>query len=121
MQLRCPSVICSSGLASALLLVAVRAFGADVTPAPSSTPTAPPPATHDQVVQFLNAMAYELTPNSGKIVVEVIDASKILAYDPLAHYMAMPGGKTPTVRVAGSGSSSGGTLIYFGSSGGFRK
>jgi hypothetical protein len=52
-------------------------------------------------VQFLNAMAYELTPNSGKIVVDVIDAFKMPTYDPLAHYMGMPDGKTPTVQVAG--------------------
>lgn len=102
MQLQYPSLIRSSGLAAALLiLVAVRALGADATPAPGAAPTAPPPPTHDQVVQLLNAVAYELTPNSGKIVVDVIDASKMPVYDPLAHYMGMPDGKTPTVQVAG--------------------
>ena len=101
MQLRRPSIIRSSGLAAAILFVTVRALGADVTPTPSSAPTAPPPPTRDQIVQFLTAMTYELTPNSGKIVVDVIDASKMPAYDPLAHYMGMPDGKTPTVQAAG--------------------
>ena len=93
----------SSAIAFALfVLFAVRALGTDATtPAPRTTPIAPPSPSHDQIVQFLNAMVYELTPNSGKILVSVIDASKMPAYDPIAHYTGMPDGKTPTVQVAG--------------------
>lgn len=98
-EVRYPFMIRSCGLAAALLLVAVRALGADVTPTPSSAPTAPP--TRDQIVQFLNAMKYELTPNSGKIVVDVVNAAKMPVYDPLAHYTGMPDGSTPTIQVAG--------------------
>jgi hypothetical protein len=102
MKLRCPSLIRSIGLATTLvLLLALRALGADVTPAPSAMPTAPPPPTNDQIVQFLKAFAYELTPNSGKIVIDVIDATKMPAFDPLAHYMGMPDRKTPTIQLAG--------------------
>jgi len=102
MQQRRPSLIRASGLAAALLFVAVRALGADNTPAPSATPTTPPPPTRDQIVTFLTALTFELTPNSGRIVVNMIDASKMPAYDPLAHYLGMPDGKTPTVQAAGN-------------------
>jgi len=91
----------SGGIAVALfVLVGVRALGADVTPAPTAAPTFPPSPTHDQVMQFLNAMIYELTPNSGKIVIHGIDAAKMPAYDPLAHYVGMTDGKTPAIQVA---------------------
>ena len=107
MHLRYLSLIRSSGLATALLLLlALRALGADVSPAPSATQTIPPPPTNGQVVQFLDAMVYELKPNSGKIVIDVIDTSKMPAYDPLAHYFGMPDGKTPTIQLAGHPSAS---------------
>jgi hypothetical protein len=102
-QLRCPSLIRSSGLAAALflLLFSVRALGADATPVPNATATFPPPPTNDQIVQLLNALRYELTPNSGKVAIDVIAALKMPAYDPLAHYVGMPDGKTPTIQLAG--------------------
>jgi hypothetical protein len=107
MQLRYLSLIRSSGLATALLLLlALRALGADVSPAPSAMPTMPPAPTNEQVVKFLDAMVYESKPNSGKIVIDVIDASKMPAYDPLAHYLGMPDGKTPTIQMVGHTSAS---------------
>lgn len=101
MQVRCPTLISSSGFAAVILFAAIRALASDGAPAPTLAPTIPSQPTRDQIVQFIDAMRYELTPNSGKIVVDVVDASKIPAYDPLVHYLGMPDGKTPTVQAAG--------------------
>ncbi|HYK52315.1 MAG TPA: hypothetical protein VEV38_02175 [Candidatus Eremiobacteraceae bacterium] len=99
------SLISAFGLAALLVGFVGRAFGADATPAPSPSPT-PVSPTRDQILTFVEAMDYELTPDAGKIVVNVVDASKMPSYDPLTHYLGMAGGKTPTVEAAGHPSAS---------------
>lgn len=93
-------LIGACGLAIVLFVCCMgEALAADSTPSPTAS-AMPPPPTRDQDIQLLNAIAYESTPNSGKVVIDVIDAGKMPAYDPLSHYLGMPDGKTPTIQVA---------------------
>jgi hypothetical protein len=98
-------LIVACGFVAVVVNHAGSALGADVTPTPSAEP-APPPPTRDQILTFLQAMKYELTPNAGKVVVKVVDASKMPSYDPLMHYLGMPDGKTPTVEAVSHPSAS---------------
>lgn len=40
----------------------------------------------EDVVRFFKALEVELTPNAGTVLVEIVPADKLPAYDPLVHY-----------------------------------
>lgn len=84
-------VVLSAALLGAWFLSTARAAG-------ESPPigTGPTPimlnVTREQALVFLNALHFELSPNSGKVYVKEVPSSQMPAYDPVAHYAGIQNG-----------------------------
>lgn len=101
MSLNHVRMILSASFAAAIIAASattiVRAADPGTAPPASSTTSPPWQITNDDLVVLFKAYAFELSPNSGKVVVEMVNASRMPAYDPITYYAGIQSDGKPHI------------------------